>query len=67
MTLSVGFAGMTHLGLVYSSATASKNLNVVRKQIKRYMNNLPPARQLFIMNYKNHAGNTSGDNQSEDN
>lgn len=29
MTLSVGFAGMTHLGLVYSAATASKNLNVI--------------------------------------
>ena len=40
-----------------------KNRTIITfAEVKRYMNNLPPARQLFIMNYKNHGGNTQSEN-----
>ena len=33
-----------------------KNRTIITfSEVKRYMNNLPPARQLFIMNYKKNA------------
>jgi hypothetical protein len=36
--------------------TYIKNKTIITfAEVKRYMNNLPPARQLFIMNYKNHG------------
>lgn len=40
-----------------------KNKTVITfAEVKRYMNNLPPARQLFIMNYKNRTSENTTDN-----